>query len=108
MPRNRQATASPSRAGKVDVHHHRGGTQHGDRGDRRVAIARLAHDLVAAGVQQLTQNGPERRVVVDHQHPGRHHHGTNVAGGPDDRNRDNPNPWPNPWPGLWSWLRGRA
>ena len=39
-----------------------------DRGDRLVAVACLAHHSVAAGVQQLAQNGPERRVVVDHQH----------------------------------------
>jgi hypothetical protein len=55
-------------------------------------------------VQQLAQNGPERRVVVDHQHAVGHLHGTNVAAGHDDRNRDDLNPWP----GLWSWLRGRA
>jgi len=81
----------PVRAGKVDVHHHRGRPQNGGCGDRRVAVARLAHDLEAAGVQQFAQNGAERRVVVDHQHPGRCHHSTNLAAGLGHRNRDTPN-----------------
>ena len=47
----------------------------------RVAVARHAHHPVATRVQQLAQNGPEPRVVVDHQHPRKCHHGTSLPTG---------------------------
>jgi hypothetical protein len=70
----------PALAGHVAVHQHHVRDQLLDQGDGGLAGVGLAHHLPAADLlEQGAEHPPDRRVVVDQQHPPR------AAGRRDDR-----------------------
>jgi len=58
-------------AGHADVHQHHVRLQRVDLAGGLGAVARLAHDPQVVAVEQDAQAGPDQRVVIDHEYPGR-------------------------------------